>query len=110
MRACSEQICKITFMCLQKGIAQTSFLFLLQKIKKLSAVLAGQEPFDTRTYAYIANVCVAKFARRRGIALNMLYLAADVATMAGFVHILNSLLLTCKTLIPYILHSGYLGN
>lgn len=61
------------------------------KIKKLSAVLAGQEPFDTRKYAYIANVCVAKFARRRGIASNMLYLAADVATMAGmkqlFVHV-----------------------
>ncbi|KAH6814289.1 hypothetical protein C2S51_023307 [Perilla frutescens var. frutescens] len=59
--------------------------------KKLSGVLASQEPFDTRKYAYIANVCVAKYARRRGIASNMLYLATDAATMAGmkqlFVHV-----------------------
>ncbi|XP_042004151.1 uncharacterized protein LOC121753061 [Salvia splendens] len=63
----------------------------LGKTKKLSAFLAGQEPLDTCKYAYIANVCVAKFARRRGIASNMLYLAADVATTAGmkqlFVHV-----------------------
>ncbi|KAL0419472.1 UNVERIFIED_CONTAM: hypothetical protein Sradi_1360700 [Sesamum radiatum] len=45
------------------------------EIKKLSAVLASPEPFDTHKYAYIANVCVAKFARRQGIASNMLYLA-----------------------------------
>ncbi|XP_047938612.1 uncharacterized protein LOC125186304 isoform X2 [Salvia hispanica] len=63
----------------------------LGKTKKLSAVLAGQEALETCKYAYIANVCVAKFARRRGIASNMLYLAADVATTAGmkqlFVHV-----------------------
>ncbi|XP_041997220.1 uncharacterized protein LOC121747278 [Salvia splendens] len=63
----------------------------LGKTKKHSAVLAVQEPLDTCKYAYIANVCVAKFARRRGIASNMLYLAADVATTAGmkqlFVHV-----------------------
>ncbi|KAL0389263.1 UNVERIFIED_CONTAM: hypothetical protein Scaly_0283400 [Sesamum calycinum] len=61
------------------------------EIKKLSAVLASPEPFDTHKYAYIANVCVAKFARRQGIASNMLYLATDVAMMAGmkqlFVHV-----------------------
>lgn len=52
-------------------------------MKKLSTVWSGQEPLDARKYAYIANVCVAKFARRRGIASNMLYLAADTATVAG---------------------------
>ncbi|KAG8388920.1 hypothetical protein BUALT_Bualt02G0175400 [Buddleja alternifolia] len=61
------------------------------EIQRLSAVLASQEPFDAHKYAYIANVCVAKFARRQGIALNMLYLATDVATVAGmkqlFVHV-----------------------
>ncbi|KAK6164042.1 hypothetical protein DH2020_000906 [Rehmannia glutinosa] len=61
------------------------------EIKRLSAVLASQAPFDTHKYAYIANVCVAKFARRQGIASNMLYLATDVATIAGlkqlFVHV-----------------------
>ncbi|KAK4419662.1 hypothetical protein Salat_2379100 [Sesamum alatum] len=61
------------------------------EIKKLSAVLASQEPYDTHKYAYIANVCVAKFARRQGIASNMLYLATDVAMTAGmkqlFVHV-----------------------
>ena len=69
----------------KKAIPQTRFIFSLQKTKKLSAVLAGQEALETCKYAYIANVCVAKFARRRGIASNMLYLAADVATTAGFV-------------------------
>ncbi|KAL8527352.1 hypothetical protein ACS0TY_005281 [Phlomoides rotata] len=61
------------------------------EIKKLSAVLASQDPFGTHKYAYIANVCVAKFARRQGIATNMLYLATDVSTIAGmkqlFVHV-----------------------
>ncbi|KAL3621507.1 hypothetical protein CASFOL_036419 [Castilleja foliolosa] len=47
--------------------------------KRLSAVFASQEPFGTHKYAYIANVCVAKYARRQGIASNMLYLATDVA-------------------------------
>lgn len=46
-------------------------------------MFATQEPFDTHKYAYIANVCVAKFARRQGIASNMLYLASDVATTEG---------------------------
>ncbi|KAL6524305.1 hypothetical protein OROGR_016739 [Orobanche gracilis] len=53
------------------------------EIKGLSAVFASQEPFGTHKYAYIANVCVAKYARRQGIASNMLYLATDVATTAG---------------------------
>ncbi|KAL7151964.1 hypothetical protein ABFS83_04G066900 [Erythranthe nasuta] len=61
------------------------------EIKKVSAVFASQEPFNTHKYAYIANVCVAKFARRQGIASNMLYLATDAAMMAGvtqlFVHV-----------------------
>ncbi|GFP97078.1 hypothetical protein PHJA_001851900 [Phtheirospermum japonicum] len=61
------------------------------EIKRLSAVFASQEPFGTHKYAYIANVCVAKYARRQGIASNMLYLATDVAMTAGmkqlFVHV-----------------------
>lgn len=43
----------------------------------------SHDPFDTHKYAYISNVCVAKFARRQGIASNMLYLATDIATSAG---------------------------
>ncbi|KAA8550077.1 hypothetical protein F0562_001761 [Nyssa sinensis] len=61
------------------------------EVKKPSAVLARQEPFDAHKYAYVANVCVSKFARRRGIASNMLYLATDIATLAGmkqlYVHV-----------------------
>lgn len=61
------------------------------EIKRLSSVLASPEPFDAHKYAYIANVCVSKFARRQGIALNMLSLANDVASSAGmkqlFVHV-----------------------
>ncbi|KAK3023685.1 hypothetical protein RJ639_044295, partial [Escallonia herrerae] len=61
------------------------------EVKRLSAVLASPEPFDAHKYAYVANVCVSKFARRKGIASNMLYLATDVATSAGmkqlFVHV-----------------------
>ncbi|XP_009789046.1 GCN5-related N-acetyltransferase 6, chloroplastic-like isoform X1 [Nicotiana sylvestris] len=54
------------------------------EIKRLSAVLAHQDPFDSHKYAYIANVCVAKFARRQGIASNMIHLAADAASLQGF--------------------------
>ncbi|CAA2968352.1 Peptide alpha-N-acetyltransferase [Olea europaea subsp. europaea] len=61
------------------------------EIKRLSPVLASKGPFNANKYAYIANVCVAKFARRQGIASNMLFLATDVATMTGirqlFVHV-----------------------
>eukprot|EP01018_Ginkgo_biloba_P029075 Gb_15539 [translate_table: standard] len=42
-------------------------------------------------YGYVANVCVAKFARRQGIASNMLELAIDAAKSCGvkelFVHV-----------------------
>lgn len=51
-----------------------------REVKRLSAVLASQEPFDAHKYAYIANVCVSKYARRQKIASNMLYLATDMAT------------------------------
>ncbi|XP_057479921.1 GCN5-related N-acetyltransferase 6, chloroplastic-like isoform X4 [Actinidia eriantha] len=61
------------------------------EIKRPWAILASHEPYDTYKYAYVANVCVLKFARRKGIALNMLYLATDVASLAGmkqlFVHV-----------------------
>lgn len=78
--------------------------FILQEIKKLSAVLASQEPFDTNKYAYIANVCVAKFARRQGIASNMLYLATDVATMAGVITWNFNIPCSCCLLLPHIFH------
>ncbi|GAB4848159.1 hypothetical protein Ancab_002826 [Ancistrocladus abbreviatus] len=56
-----------------------------------SGVLASQEPFDAHRYAYLANVTVAKYARRRGIASNMIYLAIDLAMSSGlkqlFVHV-----------------------
>ncbi|XP_074294291.1 GCN5-related N-acetyltransferase 6, chloroplastic-like [Silene latifolia] len=59
--------------------------------KKSSVVLACQEPFGMHRYAYIANVCVSKFARRQRIASNMLHLAMDVAAFSGmkqlFVHV-----------------------
>ncbi|KAK4780114.1 hypothetical protein SAY87_016220 [Trapa incisa] len=61
------------------------------ELRKLSAVLANQEPFDAHKYTYIANVCVSKFARRQGIATNMIYLAMEVASLVGmkqlFVHV-----------------------
>nr|GMD75181.1 putative late blight resistance protein homolog R1A-4 [Ipomoea batatas] len=51
----------------------------------------GQAIMAVHRYAYIANVSVAKYARRQGIASNMLYLAADVAMSEGmkklFVHV-----------------------
>ena len=49
----------------------------------MSPVLVSHDPFDAHKYAYIANVCVAKFARRQGIATNMVHLATEVATLAG---------------------------
>ncbi|KAF3795335.1 hypothetical protein EJ110_NYTH05409 [Nymphaea thermarum] len=46
---------------------------------------------DTERYAYVANVCVAKFARRQGIASNMLQLAKETAKESGarqvFIHV-----------------------
>ncbi|KAE9462101.1 hypothetical protein C3L33_06003, partial [Rhododendron williamsianum] len=61
------------------------------EVKRLSTVFACQEPCDAHKYAYVANVCVSKFAQRQGIASNMLYLATDVATLSGmkqlFVHV-----------------------
>uniref|UniRef100_A0ACD5WSJ2 Uncharacterized protein n=1 Tax=Avena sativa TaxID=4498 RepID=A0ACD5WSJ2_AVESA len=50
----------------------------------------GNSPFYSRIYqpdqpkfAYITNVCVAKYARRQGIASNMLLLAIDAARLDG---------------------------
>ncbi|XP_031473604.1 uncharacterized protein LOC116246056 isoform X2 [Nymphaea colorata] len=44
-----------------------------------------------RRYAYVANLCVAKYARRQGIGKNMMYLAIDFAMLAGikkiFIHV-----------------------
>ncbi|KAK9156556.1 hypothetical protein Scep_003130 [Stephania cephalantha] len=61
------------------------------ELKKYSAVLASHEAYDAHKYTYIANLCVSKFARRQGIASNMLYLATNVAASAGmkqlFVHV-----------------------
>ncbi|KAF9598697.1 hypothetical protein IFM89_029947, partial [Coptis chinensis] len=60
-------------------IKSTSYL---QEHKKYSAVLASHEAYDMHKYAYVANLCVSKFARRQGIAANMLYLATDIASLA----------------------------
>ncbi|XP_020586982.1 uncharacterized protein LOC110029160 isoform X4 [Phalaenopsis equestris] len=38
---------------------------------------------DLPRYGYIANLCVAKYARRQGIASNMLHLAMDAAKSSG---------------------------
>ncbi|KAL8246280.1 hypothetical protein R6Q59_007496 [Mikania micrantha] len=61
------------------------------EIKKHSCVLASKKPFDAHKYAYISNVVVAKYARRRGIALNMLALATRIAASVGmkklYVHV-----------------------
>ncbi|XP_077241520.1 GCN5-related N-acetyltransferase 6, chloroplastic-like isoform X2 [Tasmannia lanceolata] len=53
------------------------------EVKRASAILMGHEAYDAHRYAYVANVCVSKYARRQGIASNMLYLATDVAISAG---------------------------
>ncbi|XP_042513285.1 uncharacterized protein LOC122088175 [Macadamia integrifolia] len=61
------------------------------EFKKSSASVAGHEVYDAQKYAYVANVSVSKFARRQGIASNMLYLATDIASTAGmkqlYVHV-----------------------
>ncbi|XP_030522348.1 uncharacterized protein LOC115735299 isoform X1 [Rhodamnia argentea] len=61
------------------------------ELKRCSTVFANQEPFDAHKYAYIANVCVSKFARCQGIASNMICLATDIANLAGlkqlYVHV-----------------------
>lgn len=61
------------------------------EVKRQSGVLASKQPFDAHKYAYISNVVVALYARRRGIALNMLHLAIDMASSLGmknlFVHV-----------------------
>ncbi|ERN11254.1 uncharacterized protein LOC18439446 isoform X1 [Amborella trichopoda] len=47
--------------------------------------------YNQERYGYVSNLCVAKFARRQGIASNMLYLAIDAAKASGvdqiFVHV-----------------------
>jgi ribosomal protein S18 acetylase RimI-like enzyme len=50
----------------------------------------GNSPFYSRIYqpdqpkfAYLTNVCVAKYARRQGIASNLLLLAIDAARLDG---------------------------
>ncbi|KAL2906934.1 Gentamicin 3-N-acetyltransferase [Bienertia sinuspersici] len=59
--------------------------------KRASGILANQEPFNAHKYSYIANLCVAKFARRQGIASNLLNLATDIAIASGmkqlYVHV-----------------------
>ncbi|KAL4578538.1 hypothetical protein LXL04_014662 [Taraxacum kok-saghyz] len=61
------------------------------EVKRQSGVLASKQAFDAHKYAYISNVVVALYARRRGIALNMLHLAVDMATSKGmkklYVHV-----------------------
>ncbi|KAI3964931.1 hypothetical protein MKW92_031271 [Papaver armeniacum] len=61
------------------------------ELKKPNTFLASHGAYGAHRYAYIANVCVSKFARRQGIASNMLHLASDLATATGmkqlFVHV-----------------------
>ncbi|EPS65563.1 hypothetical protein M569_09217, partial [Genlisea aurea] len=61
------------------------------EMKRRFHVFGSLGPFDSHKYAYVSNLCVAKFARRQGIASNMLHLARDVAAKAGleriFVHV-----------------------
>lgn len=61
------------------------------EVKRHPRVLASKQPFDLHKYAYISNVVVAKYARRRGIASNMLGLATHIAASIGmkklFVHV-----------------------
>lgn len=92
-----KNILTLTWINFSIGVCQLAFDLLIdpmnfcminclifQELKRLCAVLASPDPFNAHKYAYIANVCVSKFARRQGIALNMLYLATDVATITGF--------------------------
>lgn len=57
--------------------------------KRSSSLLC--QAFRTRQYAYVANVCVSKFARRQGIASNLLHLATNMAIASGmkqlYVHV-----------------------
>ncbi|XP_068662685.1 GCN5-related N-acetyltransferase 6, chloroplastic-like isoform X2 [Aristolochia californica] len=53
------------------------------ELKKVNAVLVSHGAYGAHRYAYVANLCVTKYARRQGIATNMLCLASDMAKSAG---------------------------
>lgn len=59
--------------------------------QRTSNILVCHETCYAHLYGYVANVCVSKFARRQGIATNMMYLATDIAISSGmkqlFVHV-----------------------
>ncbi|XP_057834219.1 GCN5-related N-acetyltransferase 6, chloroplastic isoform X6 [Cryptomeria japonica] len=56
-----------------------------------SIYMSGSKSGCSHRYGYVANVCVAKFARRQGIGSNMLQLAIEIAKSSGlkdvFVHV-----------------------
>lgn len=56
-----------------------------------SIYMSGSKSGCSHRYGYVANVCVAKFARRQGIGSNMLQLAIEIAKSCGlkdvFVHV-----------------------
>ncbi|KAH9315947.1 hypothetical protein KI387_024574, partial [Taxus chinensis] len=56
-----------------------------------SMYMSSSKSGCSHRYGYVANVCVAKFARRQGIGSNMLQLAIEIAKSCGlkdvFVHV-----------------------
>lgn len=56
-----------------------------------SVYMSSSKSGHSHRYGYVANVCVSKFARRQGIASNMLQLAVEIAKSSGvkdvFIHV-----------------------
>lgn len=48
-----------------------------------SSIFCTSKSGTNHRYAYVANVCVTKYARRQGIASNMLQLAIEIAEISG---------------------------
>lgn len=59
------------------------YLFLLQQQERATNFFSNVYREDGARYGYIANLCVAKCARRQGIASNMLCLAIEAAKSDG---------------------------
>ena len=54
-----------------------------QEISKAPIFYTGERKDPKNRYGYIANLCVAKSARRQGIARNMLHFAIESAISDG---------------------------
>lgn len=64
-------------------LAENSKKKIIWQESSKAPVSCGIFRSDLPRYGYISNLCVAKYARRQGIASNMLLLAVDAARSSG---------------------------